>query len=67
MSGFYSDPVFIEDETGGSGDWRMVAPVPGGFQTIVLTGSRTGDATVARPITGWASERWEIEAYEREW
>lgn len=63
---FFSDPVFIEDESGGSGDWWMVAPIPGGFLTIVLTESRGGDATVARPITGWKSEPWEIEAYERE-
>lgn len=63
---FYSDPVFIEDESLGSGDWKMVAPVPGGFRTIVLTESRSGDKTVARPITGWPSDRWEIEAYERQ-
>ena len=63
---FFSDPVFIEDASSGSGDWRMVAPVPGGFLTIVLTESKGADETVARPITGWPSERWEIEVYERE-
>lgn len=63
---FYSDPVFIEDERGGSGDWKMVAPVPGGYLTIVLTESTTREFTLARPITGWESERWEIDAYERE-
>ena len=62
---FWSDPVFIADQSGGSGDWYMVAPVPGGWLTIVLTESNSGDRHLARPITGWPSVRWEIEEYER--
>lgn len=34
---FLNDPVFIEDLTGGSGDWKMIAPVTGTYLTIVLT------------------------------
>jgi hypothetical protein len=62
---FANDPVFVEDLTGGSGDWKMVAPVPGGYLTIVVTEPRSGNPTFARPITGWESEPWEIEEYER--
>lgn len=62
---FPSDPVFIEDLTGGSGDWKMIAPVTGTYLTIVLTEARSGDPSVARPITGWESEPWEIETYEQ--
>lgn len=62
---FYSDPVFIEDRSGGSGDWLMIAPIPGGWLTIVLTEPNSGDPRMARPITGWSSERWEVEEYER--
>ena len=63
---FSNDPVFIEDDEGQSGDWYMVAPVAGGWRTIVLTGALSGDETIARPITGWPSRRWEIECYEAE-
>lgn len=63
---FLSDPAFLEDLTLGSGDWKMVAPVPGTYLTIVLTEARSGDPRTARPITGWESEPWEIEEYERQ-
>ncbi|MEK7251805.1 MAG: hypothetical protein AAB198_00920 [Actinomycetota bacterium] len=63
---FSNGPVFIEDDVGQTGDWYMVAPVAGGWRTIVLTESRSRDRTVARPITGWPSNRWEIERYGAE-
>ena len=62
---FYSDPVFAEDLTQGSGDWYMIARVPGGYLTIVLTEANSGDPRIARPVTGWPSGPGEIEAYER--
>lgn len=62
---FLSDPVFIEDETGGSGDWYMVGRVPGGYLTIVLTESKSGNPAVARPITGRPAKDWEVDEYER--
>jgi hypothetical protein len=62
---FLSDPVFIEDLTGGSGDWKMIAPVAGTYLTIVVTESRSGDPRMARPITGWQSVPWEVQEYER--
>ncbi len=63
---FGNDPIFIEDDESQSGDWYMVAPVAGGWRTIVVTESLAGDETIARPITGWSSNRWEIERYEHE-
>lgn len=61
---FANDPVFIEDDPGQSGDWYMVSPVAGGWRTVVLTESRSGDPTIARPITRWPSRQWEIDNYE---
>ena len=63
---FSNDPLFVEDDEGQSGDWYMIAPVAGGWRTIVVTGSISGDETTARPITGWPSNRWEIARYEEE-
>jgi hypothetical protein len=62
---FHGDPIFIEDTSGGSGDWRMVGRVPGDYLTIVVTESNSGDPSVARPITGWLSVRWEVDEYEQ--
>lgn len=61
---FANDPVFVEDSEGQTGDWYMIAPVAGGWRTVVVTESRSGDPCIARPITGWPSKKWEIEAYE---
>jgi len=63
---YANDPVFLEDDEFQSGDLYMVAPVAGGWRTIVLAESLSGDEEVARPITGWPSNRWEIERYEAE-